>query len=69
MELYNRFLSRCTKTGGYKKSEDGEFLATGGSPYILLTPESCDSYGMTLPSHVIIYLCLFGYLRGHVMGY
>ena len=33
----NRFLSSCTKTGGYKKSEDGEFLATGGPPY---TPHS-----------------------------
>ena len=44
MEPYDRFLSRCTNTGGYKKSEDGEFLATGGPPYILLTPESCDSY-------------------------
>ena len=69
MEPYNRFLSKCTKTGGYEKSEDGEFPATGGPPYILLTPESCDSYRMTLPSHVIIYLCLFGYLQRHVMGY
>ena len=42
MEPYNRFLSRFTKTGGYKKSEDGEFPAAGGPPYILLTPESCD---------------------------
>ena len=42
MEPYNRFLSSYTKTGGYKKSEDGEFPATGGPPYILLTPESCD---------------------------
>ena len=55
MEPYNRFLSSCTKTGGYKKSEDGEFLTTGGPPtegppYILLTPESCDSYMMTLPA-------------------
>ena len=32
--LTNRFLSRCTKTGGYKKSEDGEFPPTEGSPYI-----------------------------------
>ena len=47
MEPYNRFLSSCTKTGEYKKSEDGEFLATGGPPYILLTPESCDSYRKT----------------------
>ena len=30
MEPYNRFLSSHTKIGGYKKSEDGEFLATGG---------------------------------------
>ena len=58
MEPYSRFLSRSTKTGVYEKSEDGEFPATGGPPYILLTP-----------SHVIIYLCLFGYLQGHVMGY
>ena len=48
MEPYNRFLSSCTKTAGYEKSEDGEFPATGGPPYILLTPESCDSYMMTL---------------------
>ena len=47
MEPYNSFLSCLTKTGGYKKSEDGEFLATGGPPYILLTPESCDSYRKT----------------------
>ena len=47
MEPYNRFLSKCTKTGGYKKSEDGEFPATGGPPYTLLTPESCDSYRKT----------------------
>ena len=44
MEPYNRFLSKCTKTEGYKKSEDGEILATGGPPYILLTPESCYFY-------------------------
>ena len=69
MEPYNRFLSSFTKTGGHKRSEDGEFLATGGPPFIHLTPESSDSYRMTLPSHVIIYLCLFGYLQGHVMGY
>ena len=31
-----------------KRSEDGEFLATGGPPYILLTPESCDSYRKTI---------------------
>ena len=47
MEPYNRFLSNCNKTGGYKKSEDGEFPATGGPPYILLTPESCDFYRKT----------------------
>ena len=47
MEPYNRFPSRSTKTGGYEKSEDGEFPATGGPPYILLTPESCDSYRKT----------------------
>ena len=35
MEPYNRFLSRCTKTGGYKKSEDGEFPATGGPPVVI----------------------------------
>ena len=46
IEPHNRFLSRCTKTGGYKKSEDGEFPATEG-PHILLTPESCDSYRKT----------------------
>ena len=46
MKPYNGFLSKCTKTGGYK-SEDGEFLATGGPPYILLTSESCDSYRKT----------------------
>ena len=34
MEPYNRFLSSCTKTGGYEKSEDGEFPPTEGSPYI-----------------------------------
>ena len=34
MEPYNRFLSRCTKTGRYEKSEDGEFPPTEGSPYI-----------------------------------
>ena len=34
MEPYNRFLSIGIKTGGYKKSEDGEFPATGGPPYI-----------------------------------
>ena len=49
MESYNRFLSKCTKTGGYEKSEDGEFPATGGPPYILLTPESCDLSGPLLP--------------------
>ena len=37
----------CTKTGGYEKSEDGEFPATGGPPYILLTPRSCDLYMIT----------------------
>ena len=42
------FLVVCTKTGGYEKSEDGEFPATGGPPYILLTPESCDSYRKTI---------------------
>ena len=42
-----RFLSICIKTGEYEKSEDGEFLATGGPPYILLTHESCDSYRKT----------------------
>ena len=47
MEPYNGFLIKCTKTGGYKKSEDEELPATGGSPYILLTPESCDSYRKT----------------------
>ena len=26
--------SKCTKTGGYEKSEDGEFPPTEGSPYI-----------------------------------
>ena len=44
MEPYNRFLSSFTTIGGYEKGEDGEFLATGGPPYILLTPESYDSY-------------------------
>ena len=34
LEPYNRFLSSCTKTGGYEKSEDGEFPPTEGSPYI-----------------------------------
>ena len=33
-----RFLSSSTKTGGYEKSEDGEFLPMEGSPYIPLTP-------------------------------
>ena len=32
LEPYNRFLSKYTKTGGYEKSEDGEFPATGGPP-------------------------------------
>ena len=41
---YNRFLRSCSKTWGYKKSEDVEFPATRGLPYILLSPESCDSY-------------------------
>ena len=40
-------VSNCICDRGYKKSEDGEFLATGGPPYILLTPESCDSYRKT----------------------
>ena len=31
MEPYSRFLSSITKTGGYEKSEDGDFPATGGS--------------------------------------
>ena len=34
-------------TGEYKKSEDGDFLPTEGSPYILLTPKSCDLYMIT----------------------
>ena len=42
-----RFLSSSTKTGGYEKSEDGEFPPTEGSPYILLTPRSCDLYMIT----------------------
>ena len=42
-----RFLSRSTKTGEYKKSEDGEFLAIGGPLFILLTPRSCDLYRIT----------------------
>ena len=31
----------------YEKSEDGEFPPTEGSPYILLTPRSCDLYRIT----------------------
>ena len=42
------FLVDVLRTGGYKKSEDGEFPATGGPPYILLTLESCDSYRKTM---------------------
>ena len=42
-----RFLSSSTKTSGYEKSEDGEFPPTEGSPYILLTPRSCDLYMIT----------------------
>ena len=48
MEPYNRFLSRCTKTGGYEKSEDGEFLLQRGLLIYILALESCDSYMMTL---------------------
>ena len=41
------FLSSDAKTGEYKKSEDGEFPPTEGSPYILLTPRLCDLYMIT----------------------
>ena len=37
----------CTKTGGCKKSEEEEFPASGGSPFIHLTPRSCDLYMIT----------------------
>ena len=63
MEPYNRFLSSCTKTGGYKKSEDGEFPATGGPPYILLTPESCDSYRKTNLRLMIQQITLYGFIN------
>ena len=42
------FLAKSTKTGECKKSEDGEFPPTEGSPYVLLTHESCDSYRKTI---------------------
>ena len=62
LEPYNRSLSSCTKTGGYKKSEDGEFLATGGPPYILLTPESCDSYCQKIGLVTIMFFFDFYFL-------
>ena len=31
----------------YEKSEDLDFPPTEGSPYILLTPRSCDLYRIT----------------------
>ena len=36
-----------TKTGEYKKSDDGEFPPTEESSYIHLTPRSCDLYRVT----------------------
>ena len=42
-----RFPSRSIETGEYEKSENGEFPPTEGSPYIVLTPRSCDLYRMT----------------------
>ena len=38
------FLVRSTKTGEYKKSEDGRFPPTEWTSYILLTPRSGDLY-------------------------
>ena len=34
---------------GTRRVRMGSFWLLGGPPYILLTPESCDSYMMTLP--------------------
>ena len=53
MEPYNRFLSKCTKTGGYKKSEDGEFPATG----VLLIYSSLLSH--VTPTGKLIYVKSF----------
>ena len=38
----------------YEKSEDGEFPPTEGSPYIHLTPRSCDLY--RIANYVVNYI-------------
>ena len=42
------FLVVVLRQEGTRRVRMGSFLATGGSPYILLTPESCDSYRKTI---------------------